>query len=81
MLLKCVNGLSHLRQVRPPVVDRFYLCLDRRSMIDESLGDFRGRADLAVNTPVRPPKVMKRPIRDTFFQILFEFAPAGNRAR
>ena len=49
MLLKCFHGFLHLRDVVPAIVNRFHVCLDGGSMINEPLG-YRGRrADLSLD--------------------------------
>jgi hypothetical protein len=61
MVLECQDRLSHLRQIRPSIVDRFDFGLDSRGVINDPLSDVGGRTNLAVNAPVRPAKVMQRP--------------------
>ena len=52
MFFDGLNGTAHLQEVMPSVVDFLDICLDGRGVIDETFGDFRGRADLAVYAPV-----------------------------
>jgi hypothetical protein len=52
MFFEGQDGLSHLRQVRPPIVDCFHLRLHRRGVIYQPLSDIRRSSDLSVHAPI-----------------------------
>ncbi len=52
MFVEGENGLPHLREVHPAIIDGFDLCLHSGGMVDEPLSDLRRCPDLTVEAPV-----------------------------